>query len=480
MSGEITNDGLSLSQVKGKGNLRHNNREYPPGCMPGNIAIDRTPLNVCAVEYRLTLDEVYKKLFPVEDYNAKQKRSDRRMTSYFENEFGIPASSNKAKYSPVENPKTRKKSFYEDVVQIGDMLNCGIIYEHYTDSKGRKRIKYDSDGKAVIKSIAPNYDKAVEALKIYMFGDEKLGIPSYQKRNPNFIIFDGWLNLDEATPHWHIDYIPIGTKYKKGLPIQTSYSKALSEMGYYGSDAFEQWRKKERQILRECGEAVGLKIRPADDEQPGHKHLTVRSFKEEAAQAEENLIKVEAESESLRLQNETLTSINTVLLAENDYLDERIETLKSEYKKQKELKLTKEELEIIMRKRAYNSSKKPFDAAAIVEKSMQSYDASKRSQLEPDKTDTANPIQSSESSKPLEVTAIKEPIASPQPPTPNKPVDKKTVGMTPEELAESTVENIRERMLKPNVILDSLNKSNLKINSVQQKNPNGTNRQPNN
>jgi len=325
MNGEVTNDGLSLSQVKGKGNLRHNNRDYPTGCMPGNIAIDRTSLNVCAVKYRMTLEETYNILFPVDEYNAKQKRSDRKMTSYFENEFGIPASSNKAKFSPVENPKTRKKSFYEDVVQISDMLNCGIIYEYYTDSKGRKRIKYDSDGKAVIKSIAQNYDKAVEALKIYMFGDEKLGIPSYQKRNPNFIVFDGCLHLDEATPHWHIDYVPIGTKYKKGLPVQTSYSKALSEMGYYGSDAFEQWRKKERQILRKCGEAVGLKIRPADEELPGHKHLTVRSFKEEAEQAEMNLIMVEAESESLRLQNETLTFINGELLEKKENLEEEIE-----------------------------------------------------------------------------------------------------------------------------------------------------------
>lgn len=113
------NEELSLSHVKGKGNLKHNERDYDKDFMPSNIAVDRTRLNVSGVDNPEGLEEVYCRLFPVDDYNAKQKRSDRKMTSYFENEFGIPVTNPKARYSPVTNPKTGKQSFFEDVGQSG-------------------------------------------------------------------------------------------------------------------------------------------------------------------------------------------------------------------------------------------------------------------------------------------------------------------------------------------------------------------------
>lgn len=38
--------------------------------------------------------------------------------------------------------------------------------------------------------------------------------------------------MDEATPHLHIDYIPVADGYKKGMKTRNSISKALQQMGF--------------------------------------------------------------------------------------------------------------------------------------------------------------------------------------------------------------------------------------------------------
>ena len=53
---------------------------------------------------------------------------------------------------------------------------------------------------------------------------------SFQERNPNFYVFNAVLHLDEATPHLHIDYIPVG-HYKMGVDTQNGIAQALKEMG---------------------------------------------------------------------------------------------------------------------------------------------------------------------------------------------------------------------------------------------------------
>ena len=41
----------------------------------------------------------------------------------------------------------------------------------------------------------------------------------FRNRNPNFYVFNAVLHMDEATPHLHIDYIPVG-HYKRGQDTQ--------------------------------------------------------------------------------------------------------------------------------------------------------------------------------------------------------------------------------------------------------------------
>ncbi len=76
-----------ISMCQGKGSL-HNNREFSAK----NIDPFRTADNVIFVQQ--DLGETYHQLFgaAIERYNARQKRSDRRIPDYFEHLFNRPPS----------------------------------------------------------------------------------------------------------------------------------------------------------------------------------------------------------------------------------------------------------------------------------------------------------------------------------------------------------------------------------------------------
>lgn len=176
----------------------------------------------------------------VERYNAKQKRSDRKIKAgYFEHVF------NRSPAQTVVTSADKRKSFYEDVVQIGTKDDTGV-------------------GTA-------NAAIAAECLTEYMNG--------FQERNPNFHVFNAVLHMDEATPHLHIDYIPVG-HYKQGVDTQNGIAQALKEMGYgVGKDAISRWRESERAVLEKICKEHGIEI-AAPEKSRGS--LTVKAYKEYA------------------------------------------------------------------------------------------------------------------------------------------------------------------------------------------------------
>ena len=40
---------------------------------------------------------------------------------------------------------------------------------------------------------------------------------NFEKRNPNLIVFNAVMHLDEATPHLHISFVPVAHNQKRGL-----------------------------------------------------------------------------------------------------------------------------------------------------------------------------------------------------------------------------------------------------------------------
>ena len=170
---------FSISFRIDDGVISHNNREF----VASNVVKERISDNI--VYKREDIKDKYNELFSkaLEEYNAKQKRADRKIDDY---------------YKKIKSSK-KEKPFQEIVVQVGDVENCGLGTENFEDAK--------------------------KVLDEFM--------RDFEKRNPNMIVFNAVMHLDEATPHLHIDFIPICHTHKQGLSTSVSFRGALNEQGLF-------------------------------------------------------------------------------------------------------------------------------------------------------------------------------------------------------------------------------------------------------
>ena len=267
---------LSTSFTLGKAsdphgaNPKHNSREF----LADNIDTSRTDDNI---EYVYQdVEDAYAELFAesLQEYNAKQKRNDRKIENYYEH---------------IKNG-SREEAFYEVVVQFGCAKSCPV----------------GSEGGDIATKMLDEYMK------------------SFQARNPNLKIFSAHLHLDEATPHLHIDFIPFYTKGKKlGLSKGVSMRAALEEQGFSNkhvkANSLIAWQDSEREIMDELltRHNFSRKVKNAN-----YAHMTVEEYKEKQdlkkilsvpqenltpeQLAEENLRRLEIENSMLRTENKKL------------------------------------------------------------------------------------------------------------------------------------------------------------------------------
>lgn len=217
---------VSLSVRVDAGVIGHNNREF----VAKNVNKEKVSDNIVYVQKNLK--EVYKEIFSeaLEKYNAKQKRSDRVIKDYYEH---------------IKNGN-QEKPFYEAIIQFGDMNNS----------------KVGTEGGEHAKKMLDDYMK------------------DFEKRNPNLIVFNAVMHLDESTPHLHIDFIPVAHNQSRGLETRVSLKKALDEMGIAGisqkqSDR-QQWALREKEIMKSIAKKHGLEIENKNIKRP---HLEVEEYK---------------------------------------------------------------------------------------------------------------------------------------------------------------------------------------------------------
>ena len=271
----------SISMCDGKGSLSHNNREFTAK----NIDPLRTPDNIVFVQQ--DLGETYHQLFDeaVERYNARQKRNDRKIGDYFEHLFNRPPSK-----SVIEGAN-KQKSFYEHLVYIGTKNDSAVG--------------------------TPDAEITAECLREYMEG--------FQARNPNLYVFNAVMHLDEATPHLHIDYIPLG-HYSRGLEVRNAKNKALDEMGF-GNDAHSnnRWRLREWEVLRDICNAHGIEISEPKKsrgysytvEEYGEHEDEIRRLNEEKAQALFERDEAQAELDKAAKKKVKLDEIESIEVKES-------------------------------------------------------------------------------------------------------------------------------------------------------------------
>ena len=208
--GRVSGIGTTISGMMGQGSIRHNNREFTAA----NVDRDRSGQNIVFVNE--DLKQVYHELFDaaLEIYNAGKKKTRDKIPDYYEH---------------IRQSK-QEKLFHEAIFQIGNLSDCGC------GSEGGRR--------------------AAEALTEFA--------KTFQERNPHLRVFNMVLHMDEATPHLHVDYIPVATEQTRGLSTRVSMKQALKQQGFTGlgrkQTEWKAWMDREKDMLTEIAQQHEFEI----------------------------------------------------------------------------------------------------------------------------------------------------------------------------------------------------------------------------
>ena len=253
-----------VSMPQGKGSQMHNRREYEKygKPTPDNIDVSKSHENITLVDK--DIKEAYREIFgeALDKYNAKQKRADRKIEDYCDH---------------IKKSKNGEKLFYEDVVQWGSK-------DDFQNPQTRERAK--------------------EALVKYVEG--------FEERNPNLKLIGAYIHMDEASPHLHLDYVPVANGYSRGLETRNSLDKAMKQMGFQlenesrKNNATKLWKESERAVFGEICRGLGLEVEP--ERKSDRKSLTVEEYKDAR---DEMLGDIEQEKKAIVAEVEPLRELKT-------------------------------------------------------------------------------------------------------------------------------------------------------------------------
>ncbi len=254
----------TISFPKGRGHLTHNNREF----ICNNVVPERTSWNQTYIQE--SLKDAYEKCFgqALRDYNAAQKRKDRQKDDYLKE---------------IENSGNKEKTFYENIVQIGKKTDTPVVDENGTLTEEAKA--------------------AIEVLDWYA--------KTFQDRNPNLYLFNCVMHLDEATPHLHIDYIPVAHGYKNGMKTRNSLTKAFQQMGFAKAVSRKQnetvaWQEREREYLTKLCREQGIEIEVLGIQRDNLSLSEYKAAMREVEELEQQAVALDMQNVALGRQNDDL------------------------------------------------------------------------------------------------------------------------------------------------------------------------------
>lgn len=195
---------VSLKKSTTKTNIDHNNRTMSDKEKERNSHIDYERSDENKYLIQEDIRDLYKREFgeALENYNAKQRRSDRKIKDY---------------YKHIEASK-KTSTQQEMIIQIGDK-------DDFLNNENRE----------VANTILEEW-----------FHD-------FEKRNPNLKVYNAVIHNDEASPHMHLNFVPVASGYKRGLEKQVAFDRAIIQQDstLNKTRPFEDWREKEVQLLEQ-------------------------------------------------------------------------------------------------------------------------------------------------------------------------------------------------------------------------------------
>lgn len=76
-------------------------------------------------------------------------------------------------------------------------------------------------------------------------------LEEFRERNPDMVVYNAVIHNDEATPHMHINIVPVGRGYKRGVASKPSFTKALKTSGVTFDEFMDVERDSLAKIMKE-------------------------------------------------------------------------------------------------------------------------------------------------------------------------------------------------------------------------------------
>lgn len=207
---------ISFKKATNKTSIKHNNRKFDEKDWENEYHkhIDQTRTVDNRYLIQRDIHEMYDEIFgeALEKYNAKQSRKCRQIKDY---------------YQHVKKSKTLELQ-REFIVQVGNVEDF---------------------------QVEENWQKANVILTKY--------VETFEERNPNFRVYNAVIHNDEASPHLHINVIPVATGYKRGMSVQPSFDKAIRQQGIESKakdsrDVFRTFRNREIDAVAELAKELNI------------------------------------------------------------------------------------------------------------------------------------------------------------------------------------------------------------------------------
>lgn len=285
----------------------------------------------------IPLRQSYQETFgsAIQEYNAKQTRSERRILDYL----------GKVKDEHKKDPSRKPHASYEMILTVGNR-------DHH-----------------------PSVQKSEEIMRAWL--DE------FQKRNPNVVVFGAYFHADEpdAAPHMHIDYYFVKRNNKRGLSLQVSQNGALTEQGYTPTKIDgkfvtpqTQFISDSRELLRQISKEKGLYVDLESKASMGRKHMDTKLFKQttkskeldqEIKQKSAQLKELESEIGFQKRKASELKSKTSIMEEVVERLDKKAGSINDVLAENERLKeeIKQKDEEISFLKKSINVLQRGFDFA---------------------------------------------------------------------------------------------------------------------
>lgn len=270
---------LSVTHSDNKINVKHNNRSFEEQEWghTTNSHIDRNLTQYNTTFIKQDIREAYQEAFgePLEEYNAKQKRQDRKIDDYYEYVKGL----NDGHKKKGKGGKATTKYNLQDeiIITIGNKETWDELHSRTISSINDKK----------------------EAEKVFIEYKKKLAdeifkgfLEDFQAKHKHIHVFNAVAHYDEAgAPHMHMTFFGKAEGMKKGLRLQPRTTRAIAQDldGDFYQKMLESDQKK-YDLAKENRERKRQGLEPLQGDRKGNMSASADVYKQFLSETKQILI----------------------------------------------------------------------------------------------------------------------------------------------------------------------------------------------